>query len=89
MATMDMPPWYYFLKHRSAGNKSLKGLTLEFSGFKTKVSSFGRIKGSSDEKRGQWLERANKLGRKDARKTMKGKKVQDESLTAVENLATA
>ncbi|MEO0897622.1 MAG: NAD(P)H-dependent oxidoreductase [Bacteroidota bacterium] len=81
LVTMDMPPIYYFFRHGSPGNRAIKGLTLDFVGIKTKVSSFGRIQDSSDKQREKWLLRAKKLGRKDAMSKMKGQKVEPGILT--------
>ncbi len=64
LVTMDTPPWYFRWVYRMPGHNQMKRTILEFSGIKpVTVSSFGPIKDSSQQKRDQWLAKANSYGR--------------------------
>ena len=64
LVTMDTPPWYFRWVYRMPGHNQMKRTILEFSGIKpVTVSSFGPIKGSSQQKREKWLAQANAQGR--------------------------
>ena len=64
LVTMDTPPWYFRWVYRMPGHNQMKRTILEFSGIKpVTVSSFGPIKGSSQQKREEWLAQANAHGR--------------------------
>ena len=63
LVTMDTPPWYFRWVYRMPGHNQMKRTILEFSGIKpVTVSSFGPIKGSSQQKREKWLAQANAHG---------------------------
>lgn len=65
IVTMDAPKWYYFLIYRSPGHNAMKRAVLEFCGIKpVKITSFSPIKSSDHKKRKQWIEAAEKLGKK-------------------------
>ena len=65
LVTMDTPPWYYRLVYRMPGHNQMKRTILEFSGIKpVAVSSFGPVKGSSQQQREKWLGKAREYGRK-------------------------
>ena len=63
IVTMDTPPWYFRWVYRMPGHNQMKRTILEFSGIKpVTVSSFGPIKGSSQQRREKWLSQANVHG---------------------------
>lgn len=65
LVTMDTPPWYYRWVYRMPGHHQMKRTILEFSGIKpVAVSSFGSIKGSTEQKRTGWLARAYAYGQR-------------------------
>lgn len=64
LVTMDTPPWYFRWVYRMPGHNQMKRTILEFSGIKpVTISSFGPIKGSSQQKREKWLAQVNAQGR--------------------------
>ena len=64
LVTMDTPPWYFRWVYRMPGHNQMKRTILEFSGIKpVTVSSFGPIKGSSQQKREKGLAQVNAQGR--------------------------
>jgi NAD(P)H dehydrogenase (quinone) len=64
IVTMDTPWWYYWLINRNAGHNSMKIGILKFSGIKpVKISSFGPIKSSDENKRKLWLDMVEELGK--------------------------
>lgn len=64
LVTMDTPPWYYRLIGRMPGHNQMKLSILEFTGIKpVRISDFGTVKSSSQQKREKWLSEASKLGR--------------------------
>lgn len=67
ITTMDAPVWYYYLIYGSPGHKSMKGLTLDFVGFKTKITSIGNMKHSKEKYKVKWIEKIKKLGFKENR----------------------
>jgi NAD(P)H dehydrogenase (quinone) len=65
IVTMDTPAWYYSLIYKSPGHNSLKKGVLEFCGVKpVKVTSFGPVKTSDENKRKKWIYQVAELGRK-------------------------
>lgn len=63
IATMDTPPWYYWLVYRMPGHNQMKRTILEFCGIKpVKISSFGPVKNSQASTREKWLTSAYKFG---------------------------
>lgn len=63
LVTMDTPPWYFRWVYRMPGHNQMKRTILEFSGIKpVTVSSFGPIKGSSQQKREKWLAQVSAYG---------------------------
>ncbi len=63
LVTMDTPPWYFRWVYRMPGHNQMKRTILEFSGIKpVAVSSFGPIKGSSQQKREKWLAQVSAYG---------------------------
>ncbi len=65
MVTMDTPSWYYRWIFHRPGHHQMKHTILGFCGINVeKISEFAPIKGSSEEQRKSWLEKAKALGRK-------------------------
>ena len=63
LVTMDTPPWYFRWVYRMPGHNQMKRTILEFCGIKpVTVSSFGPIKGSSQQKREKWLAQVSAYG---------------------------
>jgi NAD(P)H dehydrogenase (quinone) len=63
IVTMDTPGWYYQLINRNAGYNAMKVGVLEFSGIKpVKITSFGPVKTSDENKRAVWIRKVEKLG---------------------------
>ncbi|WP_374956694.1 NAD(P)H-dependent oxidoreductase [Marinilabilia salmonicolor] len=63
IVTMDTPKWYYSLVYKSPGHNSLRKGILDFCGIRpVRISAFGPIKTSDDEKRKKWLNQVRKLG---------------------------
>lgn len=63
LVTMDTPAWYFRWVYRMPGHNQMKRTILEFSGVKpVAVSSFGPIKGSSQQKREKWLAQVSAYG---------------------------
>jgi len=61
--TMDTPPWYYRLVYRMPGHNQMKRTILEFSGIKpVGITSFGPVRGSSQQQREKWLGLAKSCG---------------------------
>lgn len=64
LVTMDTPAWYFRWVYRMPGHNQMKRTILEFIGIKpVTVSSFGPIKGSSQQKREKWLAQVSAYGR--------------------------
>ncbi len=64
MVTMDTPWWYNRLVYGNANINMMKAATLQFCGIrKVKVSIFDGVRGSSDQKRANWLVKASNLGK--------------------------
>lgn len=64
LVTMDTPPWYFRWLYRMPGHNQMKRTILEFSGIKpVSISSFGPIRGSSEQQRNKWLARVHAYGR--------------------------
>lgn len=65
ICTMDQPPWYYRLVNGAPSHKAMKKLTLQFVGIKkVKITSIGPIRLSKDSFRQKWLDKVEKLGKK-------------------------
>ncbi len=65
VVTMDTPSWYYRWIFHRPGHHQMKHTILGFCGINVeKISEFAPIKGSSEEQRKSWLEKAKALGRK-------------------------
>jgi len=65
LVTMDLPPMGYWLMFGSPGHKMMKRGVLKFCGIKpVRISSFGSLRKSSDEKKAKWLMEVERLGRK-------------------------
>lgn len=70
LMTMDGPRWWDTLQYRRAAVSSLTRATLGYCGVRTVgVTRLPRVKLSSDAQRARWLADAERLGRKDARRT--------------------
>jgi putative NADPH-quinone reductase len=69
LVTMDTPGWYYRWVVRQPGHQMMRRSILGFSGVKpVRISRFGAVRGSSDEARRRWLDRARELGEQDVRR---------------------
>lgn len=66
ITTMDAPIWFYRLMYSSAGHKAIKRVILGFCGYKVKFFTMGNLKNSSAKQRQKWLEKAERLGEKEA-----------------------
>lgn len=65
--TLDSPDWYYRLVYRKPALHQLKKMTLEFCGVKpVHTMGLGPVRGSTDNKRQQWLQQVRKTGATDA-----------------------
>ena len=63
IVTMDTPTWYYSLFMRNAGHRSMKKGILEFCGIQpVKITSFSKVKSSTEARRKSWLTQVEKLG---------------------------
>lgn len=67
VTTMDAPIWFYRLMYGSAGHKAIKRVILGFCGYKVKFFTMGSLKSSTGKQRQKWLEKAERLGEKEAR----------------------
>lgn len=64
LVTMDTPPWFFRWVYRMPGHNEMKRTILEFSGIKpVAITSFGPIRGSTQQKREGWLQQAKMHGR--------------------------
>ena len=64
-ATMDTPPWYFRWVYRAPAHHQLRRTILEFTGIKpVTITSFGPIRGASDEKRAGWLKTVARIAGK-------------------------
>lgn len=62
LVTMDTPPWYYRWVYRMPGLHQVRKTTLQFCGIRTlRTLMFGPLLGSSERRRGAWLELARGL----------------------------
>ncbi|MBX2872944.1 MAG: NAD(P)H-dependent oxidoreductase [Saprospiraceae bacterium] len=73
ISTMDAPVWYYRLAYSSAGHKAIKRVILGFCGFKVKFFTMGSLKFSSEQQREKWLQKAERLGIREARASRKAR----------------
>lgn len=65
ITTLDQPSWYYWLVYGKPSVNQLKKSTLHFCGVKpVKVSYFGIVKGSKENKRQKWCAEVEAFGRK-------------------------
>ena len=63
IVTMDTPIWYYKLIYGSPATKMMKKTVLEFCGISpVKVTEFGAVLKSSENKRQKWIAKVNKQG---------------------------
>lgn len=63
IVTMDTPVWYYKLIYGSPATKMMKKTVLEFCGFSpVKVTEFGAVLKSGDDKRKKWIAKVNRYG---------------------------
>lgn len=64
IATLDQPGWFYRLYFGAPSEKQLKS-SLKLCGIKTKkVSYFGIVKTSTDERRKTWIEKVKEMGKR-------------------------
>lgn len=65
ISTLDQPAWYYRLIFSRPSYKSLKNMTLQFSGIKNvKSTTIGPLRLSKESYRENWLQKIEKLGEK-------------------------
>lgn len=63
IVTMDSPTWFYKWFTKSPGHNLMKKAILEFCGIKpVRISDFGPVKGSTKEKREEWLAEVRRKG---------------------------
>lgn len=63
LTTMDTPPWVYRWIYRAPGLNALKRATLGFCGIApVRCSVFGPVKGSTYERRTQWIKDVQEIG---------------------------
>jgi putative NADPH-quinone reductase len=63
IVTMDSPPWYYRWLLGAPGHRAMKKGILEFCGIgPVAVKTLGGVRGSTPEKRADWLREARFLG---------------------------
>jgi putative NADPH-quinone reductase len=64
IVTMNTPPLYYRFVFGRPGHRTMKNTILEFCGVKpVRITEFGPVRGSSEDKRRRWLESVRALGR--------------------------
>jgi NAD(P)H dehydrogenase (quinone) len=64
VVTMDSPSWYYSLFLNSPGHTTMKKGILGFCGIKpVKVTSFGPVRNSAENKRKEWMQKVELLGK--------------------------
>ena len=67
IATMDQPPWYYWLVYGAPSQRALKKCTLEFCGITpVRITSIGPVRLSKPAWRDRWLKKIRQLGSKGA-----------------------
>ena len=65
ITTLDQPSWYYWLFNKKPSVNQLKKTTLEFCGVKpVRVTYVGIVRTSNSEKRKKWLNKIERLGRR-------------------------
>ncbi|MDN5215073.1 NAD(P)H-dependent oxidoreductase [Fulvivirgaceae bacterium BMA12] len=65
ICTLDQPPWYYNIFYGSPSHKAMKKLTLNYIGVRSvKTTSIGPIRLSTDQFRNRWLQKIEKLGKR-------------------------
>ncbi|MEM6726850.1 MAG: flavodoxin family protein, partial [Bacteroidota bacterium] len=60
--TMDMPHWYFFLRYGRPGLSAMRGVTLQYTGFKVKTTTFGQIRYRKPAQLKAFLEKVKSLG---------------------------
>lgn len=69
ICTMDMPPWFYWLRYGCPSHKAMKQLTLQYVGVKkVTITSIGPMRLSKVTFREKWLRKVRKLGVRDLNK---------------------
>lgn len=64
LVTMDAPPWFFRWVYRMPGHNQMKRAILGFCGVKpVTITSFGPIKGSTQQEREKWLAQVKAYGR--------------------------
>ena len=64
LVTMDAPPWFFRWVYRMPGHNQMKRAILGFCGIRpVSITSFGPIKGSTQQKREKWLSQIKAYGR--------------------------
>ena len=65
ICTLDQPAWYYKWVYGNPSHKAMKKLTMHFVGVKkVRITTIGPIRRSTDDFRGKWLKKIEKLGEK-------------------------
>jgi len=63
IVTMDTPPWYNRLVYGRAGLQVMRRNILHFCGIRpVRVTEIGPVRGSTEQRRRAWLEKAERLG---------------------------
>ncbi len=65
ICTLDQPGWYYRYVYGRPSHNAMKKLTMQFVGIKkVKITTIGPIRLSKEVFRKEWLDKVEKLGRK-------------------------
>ncbi len=65
ICTMDQPTWFYRLINSSPSHHAMKKLTMKFVGVKkVRITAIGPLRLSTDKFRQRWLDKVERLGRK-------------------------
>jgi NAD(P)H dehydrogenase (quinone) len=63
IVTLNTPGWAYRLIFGQPGHHTMKRTILQFCGVKpVRITEIGPVKGSTEQQRARWLERARRLG---------------------------
>lgn len=64
LVTMDTPKWWFYLIYRASQYQILKDIVFGYVGFNPiRFSTFGFIRKSNEQRRANWLQQVEKLGK--------------------------
>lgn len=66
LMTAHTPSWYEWLRYGAAPRKAIKRIVLGFVGYRVKLTQFDGMKNAQPERLQRYLQRAERLGRRDA-----------------------